>query len=277
MGTAATPRHDADLVAPVRTVNALGRGPFAIVCDHASNRIPPAYGDLGLPPSERVRHIAWDPGALAVSMRLSHLLDAPLVHATTSRLIVDCNRFTDSDSLMPEVSEYTEIPGNKGIGGNERAERIARYWVPFHDAVDRVLDARKAAGLETILVCMHSFTPVFKGFARPWPIGILPAPDEAYSKALFEALKAEDPDMKVGWHEPYAGAAGYSYTVEHHGQGLEATMIEIRNNEILEPTGVAFWADRLARCLNVARGAHVGTSEHLSSPHRGGNRLEGRD
>ena len=141
MGTAATPRYDADLVAPVRTVNALGQGPFAIVCDHASNRIPPAYGDLGLPPSERIRHIAWDPGALAVSLQLSHLLDAPLVHATTSRLIVDCNRFTDSDSLMPEVSEYTEIPGNKGIGGNERAERIARYWVPFHDAVDRVLAA----------------------------------------------------------------------------------------------------------------------------------------
>ena len=277
MGYAATPRHDADLVAPVRVVNAEGQGPFAIVCDHASNRIPPAYGDLGLPPSERVRHIAWDPGALAVSMRLTHLLDAPLIHATTSRLIIDCNRFTDSESLMPELSEYTEIPGNKGIGGNERAERIARYWVPFHDAVDRVLDARKAAGLETILVCMHSFTPVFKGFARPWPIGILPAPDEHYSKALFDALKAEDPDMNVGWHEPYAGAAGYSYTVEHHGKGLEATMIEIRNNEILEPAGVAFWADRLARCLNMARGAHVGTSDHLSSPHRGKNRLEGRD
>ena len=277
MGHAAMPRHDADLVAPVRTVNAEGRGPFALICDHASNRFPPAYGDLGLPPSERVRHIAWDPGALAVSMRLASLLDAPLVHATTSRLIVDCNRFTDSESLIPTVSEHTEIPGNVGIGGNERAERIARYWVPFHDTIDRLLAARKAAGLETILVCMHSFTPVFKGVARPWPIGILPAPEETYSRALFNALKAEDPGMNVGWHEPYAGAAGYSYTVEHHGKDLEATMIEIRNNEILEPAGVAFWADRLARCLNVARGAHVGTSAHLSSPRGGGVRLEGRD
>ena len=277
MGHAATPRHDADLVAPVRTVNAEGQGPFAIVCDHASNRIPPAFGDLGLPPSERIRHIAWDPGALSVAMRLAHLLDAPLVQATASRLVVDCNRFTDSDSLIPEISEYTEIPGNIGISSTERAERIARYWVPFHDTVDRVLAARKAAGLETILVCMHSFTPVFKGFERPWPIGILPAPDERYSKRLFDALRAEDPSMNVGWHEPYAGAAGYSYTVEHHGDGLEATMIEIRNNEILEPAGVAFWADRLARCLNVARGAHVGTPAHLSSPHGGGLRLEGRD
>lgn len=246
------PRQDADLVAPVRTVNARGAGPFAIVCDHASNRIPARYGDLGLPPSERVRHIAWDPGALAVSLRLSELLDAPLVHATTSRLIVDCNRFTDSETLIPPISEYTEIPGNMGLSAADRAERIARYWVPFHDAVDRLLEARRMAGLETILVCMHSFTPVFKGFARPWPIGILQALDPTYSRAVFDAL-VQDGAANVGWNEPYAGAAGYSYTVEHHGRGLDATMIEIRNDEILEPAGVALWAERLARCLERAR------------------------
>ena len=277
MGYAATPRHDADPVAPVRTVNAEGRGPFAILCDPASNRFPPAYGDLGLPPSERVRHIAWDPGALAVSLRLSDLLDAPVVHATTSRLIVDCNRFTDSDSLIPTVSEYTEIAGNVGISAEERAARIARYHVPYHEAIDRLLGRRRTDGLETILVCMHSFTPVFKGFVRPWPIGILPAPDDAYSRALFDALQAEDPAMTIGWNEPYAAARGVSYTVDHHGEGLAATMIEIRNDEILEPAGVAFWADRLARCLNVARGAHAGTSDHLSPPQRGATALEGRD
>lgn len=255
MGYAAAPHHDADLVAPVRTVNAQGNSPFALVCDHASNRIPPAYGDLGLPPSERIRHIAWDPGALAVSLRLTELLDAPLVHATTSRLIVDCNRFPDADSFIPEISEYTEIPGNRGIAAADRAERIARYYVPYHDAIDRLLASRRAAGLETILVCMHSFTPVFKGVARPWPIGILPAPDETYSRALFAALAAEDPAMNIGWNEPYAAARGVSYTVDHHGAGLAATMIEIRHDEILEPAGVDVWAERLARGLAAARTA----------------------
>ena len=74
MDYAEMPRHDADLVAPVRTVNAEGRSPFAIVCDHASNRIPLRLGDLGLPATERIRHIAWDPGALGVSLRLGDLL-----------------------------------------------------------------------------------------------------------------------------------------------------------------------------------------------------------
>lgn len=276
MGYAAIP-PEADLVAPVRTVNAEGQGPFAIVCDHASNRIPPRYADLGLPPSELIRHIAWDPGALAVSLRLTELLDAPLVHATTSRLVVDCNRFTDADTLMPAISEQTAIPGNAAITPEDRAERIARYYVPYHDAIGQLLARRKAAGLETILVCMHSFTPVFHGYARPWPIGLLPAPDEAFTRALFDALHAEEPMLNIGWNEPYAAARGVSYTIDHHGAGLEATMIELRHDEILEPNGVALWADRLARCLTQARNALHGGRSHLSPPPVGGIRLEGRE
>jgi predicted N-formylglutamate amidohydrolase len=255
--------QDADFVAPVRTVNGHGRSPFVLVCDHASNRIPHRHGDLGLPPSERIRHIAWDPGALAVSLRLTELLDAPLVHPTVSRLVVDCNRFTDAPTLMPAVSETTEIPGNQAITEAEKAERIARYYVPYHDAIDRLLAERHAAGLETILVCMHSFTPVFFGVARPWPIGLLPAPDETFTRALFEALHAELPGMNIGWNEPYAAARGVSYTVDHHGRGIAATMIEIRHDEILQPAGVALWAERLARCLTAARVALGGAPARL--------------
>jgi predicted N-formylglutamate amidohydrolase len=112
---------------------------------------------------------------------------------------------------------------------------------------------------------MHSFTPVFKGVARPWPIGILPAPDETYSRALFAALAAEDPAMNIGWNEPYAAARGVSYTVDHHGAGLAATMIEIRHDEILEPQGVAFWAERLARCLVAARAAIGHAPAHIDT------------
>jgi len=276
MGYAEIPHAEADLVAPVRVVNAEGGSPFAIVCDHASNRIPLRHGDLGLSPADRIRHIAWDPGALGVSLRLSELLDAPVVHSTVSRLVVDCNRFTDAPTLMAEVSEQTEIPGNRNLSAAERAERIARYYVPYHDTIDRLLAARKAAGLETILVCMHSFTPVFMGALRPWPIGLLPAPDETYTRALLEALQVELPAMNIGWNEPYAAARGVSYTVDGDGRGLDATMIEIRHDEILEPAGVALWADRLARCLEQARIALGRTGTSLPTDN-GATVLEGRD
>jgi predicted N-formylglutamate amidohydrolase len=257
MGTTGMPRQNADLLAPVRTVNANGRGPFAIVVDHASNRIPPRWGDLGLSARDRVRHIAWDPGALGVSLKLSDLLDAPVVHSTVSRLVIDCNRDLDAPDLVPTISETTEIPGNAGLTADDRTWRLAAAHAPFHGAIDRVLDARAAAGLETFLICMHSFTPTYRGVARPWPIGLIHARDTRYTSALRDALAADAPDLNIGWNEPYSALNGVTYTLEHHGdgRGLDSTMIEVRHDEILEPNGVALWAARLARCLEAAREA----------------------
>lgn len=264
MGTAEIPRQNADLLAPVRTVNADGRGPFAIVVDHASNRIPPRWGDLGLSPSDRVRHIAWDPGALAVSLRLSELLDAPVVHSTVSRVVIDCNRDVDAPDLVPTISETTEIPGNAALSADDLQWRIASAHAPFHGAIERLFDGRDAAGLETILVCMHSFTPTYRGKARPWPIGLIHARDTGYTAALRDALGAEDASLNIGWNEPYSALNGVTYTLEHHGdgRGLDCTMIEVRHDEILEPNGVARWADRLARCLTAARVALRGAPVH---------------
>lgn len=272
------PRGGADLVVPVRTVNAAGHGPFVFVVDHASNRIPPAWGDLGLSSADRIRHIAWDPGALAVSIRLSELLDGPVVHSTVSRLVIDCNRELDAPDLIPAVSEDTAIPGNAAVSPEDRVRRIALAHAPFHAAIDRVLDTRASAGRETILVCMHSFTPVYRGVSRPWPIGLIPPRNEDFTGALRDALRADISDLNIGWNEPYSALSGVTLTLEHHGDGrkLDATMIEIRHDEILEPDGVALWADRLARCLRGARVA-LRASSHLSPPLRGATRLDGRD
>ena len=240
--------------------NARGASPFVIVCDHASNRIPERYGNLGLSHTERLSHIAWDPGALAVSRRLSELLDAPLVQSTVSRIVIDCNRELDAPDLIWTLSEATRIAANENLHPDERQYRIDHFHRPYHASIETLLEARRHAGQETILVCMHSFTPVYHGVPRPWPIGLIHGVDTAYTKALFDALKAEDPDLNVGWNEPYAALSGVTLTLERHGdgRGLEATMIEIRHDEILEPAGVTLWSDRLARCLETARQARKG-------------------
>lgn len=237
--------------------NASGTSPFVIVCDHASNRIPQKYGDMGLSASERVSHIAWDPGALSVSHVLSDLLGAPLVQSTVSRLVIDCNRDLDAPDLIWTLSETTRIAANEGLSVEEREYRIAHFHRPFHDTIDAVLERRRLAGQDSILVCMHSFTPVYLGVARPWPIGLIHGTDPRFTQAVYDALKAEEPDMDVGWNQPYAALNGVTLTLEKHGdgRGLEATMIEVRNDEILEPAGVALWANRLARCLETARAA----------------------
>ena len=251
----------------VQVINAKGSSPFVLICDHASNRFPKPYGDHGLTPHQRLMHIAWDPGALAVAMSLVDLLDAPLVHSTVSRLIIDCNRDTDAIDLIPVVSERTDITANAGLSQAEREHRIRRYHAPFHSAIDALLDARKAEGREAVVVTIHSFTPTYKDVARPWPIGLIHGTDETFTRALREALETDDPSLNVGWNEPYAARNGVTYTLEHHGdgRGLAATMIEIRHDEILEPPGIATWASRLARTLQTARAAQrcgAGGSRH---------------
>jgi len=243
----------------VRVINPNGRSPFVVAVDHASNRIPPEWGNLGLGPAELIRHIAWDPGALAVALGLVKLLDATVIQSTVSRLVIDCNRDIDAPDLIVTVSESTEVPGNRNVTPQDRLARIDTVYAPFHAAIDGVLSRRAADDVETILVCLHSFTPIYKGKSRPWPIGLIHSRDARFTAALRDALGADAPELDIGWNEPYSALNGVTYTLEQHGdgRGLDATMIEIRHDEILEPNGVARWAARLARCLEAARVAHT--------------------
>ena len=62
---------ESDEVPPVHEYNAAGRSPFLFTCDHYGRLIPRVLGDLGLPESELVRHIAWDIGIAGVAESLS--------------------------------------------------------------------------------------------------------------------------------------------------------------------------------------------------------------
>ncbi len=230
----------------VRVTNRDGRSPYVILCDHASNRLPAAYGTLGLDAGEMLRHIAWDPGALPVAHRLAEGLDATLVESRVSRLAIDCNRPLGAPDLIPEISETTIIPGNIGLGAAQREERIALSWRPFHDAIGEVVSDRLRAGRETRLVSVHSFTPIYKGVSRPWHIGIIHDEDERLAAPLIAALRGVDGPV-VGVNEPYSPADRVYFTLEHHGRsrGLPCAMIEIRNDEISAQAGQRKWADVL--------------------------------
>lgn len=244
----------ATLRPPVLTLNRQGPSAFVFVCDHASNRIPASYEGLGLSMRDRARHIAWDPGALDIAKALARHFHAPLVAGTVSRLIVDPNRAPDAPDLIPRTSEDTEIPGNADIAAAERDRRIATYHRPFHAAITDLIDARAARGLSSVLVCVHSFTPVYRDVARPWPIGLIPGHRATLSLALRDALQRCHPDMPIGWNEPYAANADVTYTLESHidGAGRDGTMLEIRNDEILTPAGVRRWSGLLAAGLSAA-------------------------
>lgn len=233
-------------------INPDGTSPYVLLCEHASPRIPRCLGDLGLPEAERLRHIGWDIGAQALALGLSAALDAPLFLTNYSRLAIDCNRPLDAISLMPEVSEATAVPGNRNLSPVARQARIEALHRPYHEAVARRLDARQAAGLPTLVVGVHSFTPQFKGQARPWHAGILFERAKAFGQALIAAL-AEDPTQVIAANEPYRIDTD-DYTVPVHGdaRGLPAVLLEIRHDLIGHMAGVRDWTARLSHALRVA-------------------------
>jgi len=235
---------------PVREENRTGAGPFVIVCDHASNFIPPRYASLGLSGENLHAHIAWDPGALGVSRRLAAVLDAPLLWPDTSRLVVDCNRDPDAPDLIAAESEGRAVPGNRGVDEAERLHRLAAVHVPYHLAIERLIEDRATAGRGTGLVAVHSFTPVYLGVSRPWEIGIVFDEDRRLSEPLVAALQ-DDPALTVGLNQPYGPDDRVYYTVTRHARarGLPGVMIEIRNDVIAGGAAETAWGDRLGAIL----------------------------
>src|SRR6202521_3295958 len=235
-------------VPPVLEDNAAGRSPFLLTCDHYGRLIPRILGDLGLPADELTRHIAWDIGIAGVAEALSKHLDAHLIAQRYSRLVIDCNRPPDAPSSIPRISEATTIPGNEALARDAAEARRRSVFDPYHRHIAEVIDRRLGEGIPTVLVALHSFTPVYAGVARPWHIGTLYQRDTPLPPLLLKYLRAE-PDLVVGDNEPYAVSDETDYTIPVHAEkrGLMNTGIEIRQDLIADPAGQQQWADRLAR------------------------------
>jgi predicted N-formylglutamate amidohydrolase len=237
-------------VPPVLEFNETGSSPFLFTCDHYGRIIPRALGDLGVPESELTRHIAWDIGIAGVAEQLSNEMNAHLIAQRYSRLVIDCNRPPGVASSIPMISEATTIPGNEGLAPEAAEIRRHEIFDPYHRRIDDIIDARLHRGQPTMLVALHSFTPIYAGIARPWHIGTLYHRDRTLPPLLLKHLRAEG-DLVVGDNEPYAVSDQTDYTVPVHGEmrGLINSGIEIRQDLIGDQAGQRQWADRLARIL----------------------------
>jgi predicted N-formylglutamate amidohydrolase len=236
---------------PYEIINVAGKAPYVLVVDHASNHVPDRWAGLGLGEDALSWHIAWDPGAREVSRLLAQLLDAPMVAATVSRLVVDVNRPLGSRTLMPPTGEDMPIPGNAAISVEDRALRLSMVYEPYHGAVaDLVSRQRDLCGGGVAVIAIHSFTPVFKGQARHLHVGVLFDRDEALGRRVLGALEVED-GLIARANEPYSPSDEVYFTLDKHAQsrGFASVMIEIRNDLIGTQEGCRQWAERLAAAI----------------------------
>jgi len=220
-----------------------------LICDHASNALPPGYGDLGLAESEFTRHIAYDIGAAAVTRGLASALGSTAVLSGFSRLLIDPNRGLDDPTLIMRLSDGAVVPDNAYVGADEVARRVRAYYDPYHGAIAAEVDRALEAGNVPLIVSMHSFTPVWKSVARPWHVAVLWDSDPRLPLPLIAALEAEG-DLVVGNNQPYDGALKNDTLYRHATlRGLPHALIEIRQDLISSAEGVADWVARLTRLL----------------------------
>lgn len=221
-------------------------GGILIVADHASNRVPDEV-DLGIASNLLTQHMAIDIGVAGVAERMVRPGTAAFL-ANISRLVCDFNRDPDAPGIVPEASDGHAIPGNV-LRQADRAERIARYFTPYHDALADVLAETPPA----LIVSLHSFTPRLASDPqqqRPWHVGVLYNQDDRAARLAIPMLEAEG--LVVGDQQPYSGKI-LNATMNRHAEahGRPYLGIEIRQDEIGDEAGQALWASRLARIADA--------------------------
>ena len=222
-----------------------------ILCDHARNAFPAKYGTLGLPAEALARHIAYDIGAAWLTRRLAACLGAPAVLSTFSRLLIDPNRGADDPTLVMRYSDGAIVPGNARVDAAEIARRTETYWRPYRDSVQTTAQAMLAAGRAPAIVAIHSFTPIWRGFVRPWKAGVLYDGDDRLARAVLRGLAQEGlAAQEIGDNEPYRGGLpGDTIDVVATARGWRNALIEVRQDLIARQEAAEAWGERLARLL----------------------------
>ena len=225
---------------------------LVLIADHAKRALPAEYGDLGLPAREFDRHIAYDIGVEQVTRKLAELTGAPAAMAGFSRLLIDPNRGEDDPTLIRQIYDGTIVPANYPMSSGEREKRIARFYRPYHDAVEGLIDeVAKTSGSAPFVFSIHSFTPRMQNKQRPWQVGVLWDSDDRAPKPLIDML-AQDSSLTVGDNEPYDGALRGDTMFRHCiVPGIAHALIEIRQDLIADEAGAHVWAERLAPMLDA--------------------------
>lgn len=233
-------------VDPVIVKNDDGSSPVLMICEHAGRLLPKSCGLLGISEAAMASHIAWDIGAASLSQILADRLDATLVMQAYSRLYFDCNRSLEAPDAIVKENDGITLPENLNLSAEQRSERCDLVYKPFSQSISEIIDSRTHIGKSTVIVTIHSFTPVYRNQIRDLELGIIhdDCPDLA---GIILRMANKDKSYRTAMNQPYSAADRVTHTLITHGinRGLPNVMLEVRNDLIDNPKGLEIWADRL--------------------------------
>jgi len=213
-----------------------------ICCEHASNRLPDDWtwpeADIQLSNT----HWAVDKGAKEVATLLSRNLNVHCLLARFTRLLIDANRNLESDTLFRDTCDGNQVQLNRkeNLTNSDIQKRISRYYIPFHNALDELLQKYPIDNVFSI----HSFTPNYEGKARSLEIGVLFDKDTELGHQICSALKDLGYDAQL--NQPWAGNVGLGIIIEKTQQKHKRTIAFELNQSF---AGQAGWRNTLVNNL----------------------------
>ena len=192
-----------------------------LTCEHASEHFEPPWALSGLDARLAGTHWAYDAGAEQLTRELAAALDAPAVLAKFSRLIIDPNRELTAPTLFRATADHLPVHLNLEVTAADRAARIARFWQPYHRAIDQGLTQCSAP----LVFPVHTFTQSYQGNHRPMQLGVLFSQEEALAAVLTKQLRSAG--FEVAMNEPWSGKDGLMYCGERHANAHNRKALEL--------------------------------------------------
>lgn len=213
-------------------------------CEHAVATIPQAWQPCFAPWQDLLAsHRGIDFGAQAIAQALHQALHAPLVEATASRLLIDCNRSLNHPQCFSEATQ--------GLSPEAKQQIIRAHYDPFRQAVTALIAAEIEAGQVVLHLSIHSFTPVLNGQIRQADIGLLYDPRRPGEKRVAQTwqkiLQQQAPQWRIRRNYPYQGKSdGFTTYLRKQFSPENYIGIEVESNQAL--TTKSEQLDRLKNC-----------------------------
>jgi N-formylglutamate deformylase len=242
-----------------------GTAPLLVSMPHVGTWLPEAIAARLTPIARTVPDTDWHLD------RLYDFLDdmgASVLVATHSRYVVDLNRPEDDASLYPgqdttgliPLDTFAREPLYAGAPPDaaERADRVARYWRPYHGALQATLAALRARHGVAVLWDAHSIrSEVPRFFSGKLPDLNLGTAGGASCAAGIEQALAQAAAAADGYTHVMNGRFRGGYITRRYGRpadGVHAVQLELSEATYMdEDPPFTFREDLAARIRPVLR------------------------
>ncbi len=243
-----------------------GHAPLIISCPHDGSFIPDDIAARMQPEARSAPDTDWFVSRLYAFARDE--LGASMLVPSHSRFVVDLNRPPDGGALYPGRRETGLVPVMRFDGDDvylpgqepqaaEIAQRVARYWHPYHDALRAEIARVHAEHGRVVLWEAHSIrsrVPMFFDGRLP-DLNIGTADGATTSPALAarlaSALAAQDTCSHV-----INGRFKGGYITRHYAEparGIETVQLEMAQCAYMDEDAAAWSEDRSANVEPVLR------------------------